>query len=74
MKHMELRGWLGAFLEELHRGVECEVRVSRPFCRHPNLKDKKLNIAICNSCKYCFCTLKVAVRQCQALSMVQCVL
>ena len=27
LEHLELRGWLGVFLEELYRGVEWEVRV-----------------------------------------------
>ena len=35
LEHLELRGRLGAFLEELYRGVECEVMVgevlSDPF-------------------------------------------
>ena len=44
----------------LQRSLDCMddvVYCPRPLCRHPNLKDKKLNMAICDSCKYCFCTL-----------------
>ena len=26
LEHLEMRGRLGAFLEELYRGMECEVR------------------------------------------------
>ena len=29
LEQLGLRGWLGAFLEELYSGVECEVKVGK---------------------------------------------
>ena len=31
LEHLELRYWLGAFLEELYRGVECEVMIGEVY-------------------------------------------
>ena len=35
LEHLGLRGWLGAFLEELYRGVECEVTVGEVYNYQP---------------------------------------
>ena len=35
LEHLELRYWLGAFLEELYRGVECEVTVGEVYKYQP---------------------------------------
>ena len=35
LEHLGLRGWLGAFLEELYRGVECEVTVGEVYKYQP---------------------------------------
>ena len=44
----------------LQKSLDCMEDVTYcplPFCRHPNIKDKELHMAICASCKHCFCTL-----------------
>ena len=57
LEHLELRGQLGAFREELYRGVECEVRVgdvlSNPFVvttlRSDRTQDAKIRASISTS-------------------------